>query len=174
MKKLILCSFVFVLGFVFALAAEDLGGVAKREKARREELAKSGKKVTTLTNDDIENLKSTSTYEFTGESTDADGTSSGEEQTDQTSADESTEGDSEAPSSADIDKQIEDLKQEKEQAEEEANAARETVGQGGLFHSHNAGNQYQTEREAKKKSEELDQEIKETEAEKEKQKQEPE
>lgn len=169
MKKWILFSFVLLLGFVFVAAAGDLGEAAKKEKARREELAKSGKKVTTFTNADVENLKSTATYEFSSETPE-----SGETASEGGTADQTTPEEAAAPSGSDIDQQIQDLKSQKEQAEQEEKAARETIGQGGLFHSHNAGNQYQTARESEKKAEDADQKAREAEAEKAKQEQEPE
>ncbi len=176
MKKLILFSFVLLLGFVFAAAAGDLGEAAKKEKARREELAKSGKKVTTFTNADVENLKATATYEFSSESPES-GETAGEGGTADQGGAKETAAEApaaETPATSDIDRQIEDLKNQREQAEQEEKAARETVGQGGLFHSHNAGNQYQTAREAEKKAEDADQKTSEAEAEKARQEQEQE
>src|ERR1041385_2803352 len=65
MKKLLMISFVAMLAFVFAAAAEDLGELAKKEKARREALAKEGKKAKTLTNADVGNIKSQLAIEST-------------------------------------------------------------------------------------------------------------
>jgi len=176
MKKWILFSFILLLGFVFAAAAEDLGEVAKKEKVRREELAKSGKKVTTFTNEDVENLKSTSSYEFSGETPESGETAEEAGTADQSAAEETATATpaAETPATSDVDREIQELKNQKEQAEQEEKAARETVGQGGLFHSHNAGNQYQTAREAEEKAEEADQKTDEAEAEKARQEQEPE
>lgn len=174
MKKWILFLFILLLGFVFTAAAENLGEVAKKEKARREELAKSGKKVTTFTNADVDNLKSTATYEFSGESPDSGETTSQGETGEQPPAQEIVTSGTETSGTSDVDIEIEELNRQKEQAEQEEEAARETIGQGGLFHTHNAGNQYQTAREAEKKAEEADQKAAETEAKKARQEQEPE
>ena len=178
MKKCILFSFVLFLGFVFVAAAGDLGEAAKKEKARREELAKSGKKVTTFTNADVENLKATPSYEYSSEAPESEGTAgeTAEQPAEETAptAEEAAPTAEEAAPASDIDNQIEDLKNQKEEAEQEEQAARETVGQGGLFHSHNAGNQYQTAREAEDKAQEADEKAREAEEEKAKQEQEPE
>ena len=155
MKRLFCLLFVF--GFVFAIcSAQDLGELAKKEKARREAIAKTGKKSKTLTNADIPNIKSDLAIKQTAPAT-------GEtEATEATASEPATETESESAVSTETsadDQKLEQMKKEKEQAEQEAKEARDQIGKSGLFNSQNIGSQYQKAREAEKKAEELEKKI---------------
>ena len=56
-------------------------------------------------------------------------------------------------------KQIEELQNQKDEAQKKADDARANVGAGGLWHSHATGNQYGIAGEAEKKVDELDHHI---------------
>src|SRR5262245_56820833 len=81
MKRIAILLVLIVFGFAFvASAQQNLGDLAKKEKARREALEKSGKKAKVLTNADVDKIKSQLGMES--------GTAEGEEA--QPVADEST------------------------------------------------------------------------------------
>src|SRR5262249_3833057 len=56
MKKILIVLFIFA--FAGALWSESVTDVAKKEKERRAQLEKEGKKAKVLTNKDVQNLKS--------------------------------------------------------------------------------------------------------------------
>lgn len=165
MKRIGILLVLFFFGFAFLASAEqkNLGEVAKKEKERREAIEKSGKKVKVLTNEDVDNIKSQLGM--------VSGSSEGEEG--QATGDDSTytppvEGEDYIPAqqpeqpvdpNAEHKKQIEELENQKDEAQKKADDARATVGAGGLWHSHATGNQYGIAGEAEKKAEELDNRI---------------
>jgi DNA repair exonuclease SbcCD ATPase subunit len=57
MQKLLILAMILFTGVLFAQQTQDLGELAKKEKARREELAKQGKKSKTYTKEDIDRVK---------------------------------------------------------------------------------------------------------------------
>ena len=147
MKKLISIFSLIFLGFAFVTAAEDLGALSKKEKERREAVAKEGKQAKTYTNADIQNLKATLAIEITttGQTTESTPTNKA------TAAEPETTTDNDA--------EIEKLKQEKEQLEQQAKESRENVGRGGVFFTPNIGSQYQQAREAEDKAAKIDEKI---------------
>jgi hypothetical protein len=166
MKRIGILLVLFVFGFAFLASAQQksLGEIAKQEKERREALEKSGKKVKVLTNEDVGKLKSQLGM--------VSGSTEGEEG--QPAADDSTytppvEGEDYVPDqqpeqqpvdpASEQKKQIEELENQKEEAQKKADDARATVGAGGLWHSHATGNQYGIAGEADKKAEELENRI---------------
>ena len=166
MKRIGILLVLFVFGFAFLASAQqkNLGEIAKKEKERREALEKSGKKVKVLTNEDVGKLKSQLGM--------VSGSTEGEEG--QPAAEDSSytppvEGEDYVPDqqpeqqpvdpNAEHKKQIEELENQKDEAQKKADDARATVGAGGLWHSHNTGDQYRIAGEAEKKAEELDQRI---------------
>jgi hypothetical protein len=181
MKRITLLVLLFSFSFVFAVMSEDLGELAKKEKARRDALDKSGKKAKVFTNDDIDKLKS----EIAMESKSAEGEAESAPADEATyTQDESTytqeeytynppvEGEEYVPTPeppqeqpdplAERNKKIRDLEEQKEELEQKAKDARDNVGAGGLWHSRNTGDQYRTAREAEQKQEKLDQQIEST------------
>lgn len=168
MKRIGILLVLLVFGFAFVASAQqkDLGELAKKEKERREALEKSGKKVKVLTNEDVDKLKSQLAIES--------GTSEGEEgqATEEDSASTYTppeEGQEYIPApqpepappdqNAEQKKRLDELENEKSEAQKTAEEARATVGAGGLYHSRNTGDQYKKAGEAEKKIEEIDKQI---------------
>lgn len=154
MKKIGLLLFVFVFGFMMTAHAEDLGALAKKEKARREAIEKQGKKAKTLTNADVANIKSKLAYE-NGASDDAAPTAP----SDETAADAT---DQQSPASAELaaqDQKLRDLQSEREHLQQQIDQAKQAVAQGGVFHSANVGSQYQAAGEAQQKMQEVDKQI---------------
>ena len=127
MKRILLLAFLIALGFTLALSAEDLGALAKKEKARREALAKEGKKAKVLTNQDVADIKSDLAYQSSGTETPASEVNPSEQ----------------PPAQSAVDDQIKQLQDEREQLQQKAQEGRDTIGKGGLFHTHNVGTQYQ-------------------------------
>ena len=64
MKKVLLVLFMVL--FAATLWSESVTEAAKKEKARREDIAKQGKKAKVLTNKDVSTLKSSLGIESTG------------------------------------------------------------------------------------------------------------
>ncbi len=164
MKRIGMLLLLFVFGFAFAVSGQqNLGELAKKEKARREALEKSGKKVKVLTNDDVANLKSQLAIE--SGSSEAEGSTAEEGSTytpPQEGQDYVPEPEPEpAPvdQTAERQKQISDLENQRDQAQKESDDARGTVGAGGLYHTRNTGDQYRKAREAEKKIEELNKKL---------------
>ncbi|MCI0443696.1 hypothetical protein L0152_10810 [bacterium] len=166
MKRIGILLVLFVFGFAFLASAEQksLGEIAKQEKERREALEKSGKKSKVLTNEDVGKIKSQlgmvsgSTEGEEGQPAEEDSSYTppveGEDYVpDQQPEQQPVDPDSEHK------KQIEELENQKDEAQKKADDARATVGAGGLWHSHATGNQYGIATEAEKKAEELDQRI---------------
>lgn len=165
MKRIGMLLLLLVFGFAFfARAAEkpDLGELAKKEKARRETLEKSGKKVKVLTNEDVDKIKSQL------------GMVSGSEEQGQAAPDDSSytppvEGEDYVPDqqpeqtppdqNAEAQKQRTEIQNQIDEHQKAADDARANVGAGGLWHSHATGNQYKTAGEAEKKVDELDKKL---------------
>jgi hypothetical protein len=161
MKRIgmLLLLLVFGLAF-FASAAEkpNLGELAKKEKARREALEKSGKKTKVLTNEDVDKIKSQL------------GMVSGSEEQGQAAADDSSytppvEGEDYVPDqqpeqtppdqNTEAQKQRAEIQNQIDEHQKAADDARANVGAGGLWHSHNTGDQYKKAYESEKKVDEL-------------------
>jgi hypothetical protein len=160
MKRMTLLVLLFSFSFAFAVLSEDLGELAKKEKARRESIDKSGKKAKVFTNQDVENLKS----ELAIASTEGENTAT--EDTTYTPPQEGAEyvpdPEPQPPKSdpaAEQQKRARELEQQKEELEQQAKEARDTVGAGGLYHSRNTGDQYKKAREAEEKQEKVDQQL---------------
>jgi hypothetical protein len=166
MKRIGILLVLFVFGFAFLASAQQksLGEIAKKEKERREALEKSGKKVKVLTNEDVGKLKSQ--LGMVSGSTEGE---EGQPAPEDSSYTPPVEGEDYVPDqqpeqqpvdpNAEHKKQIEELENQKDEAQKKADDARATVGAGGLWHSHNTGDQYRIAGEAEKKVEELDQRI---------------
>ncbi len=166
MKRIGILLVLFVFGFAFLVSAEQksLGEIAKQEKERREAIQKSGKKVKVLTNEDVGKLKSQLGV-LSGSTEGEEGQPPAEDY----SYTPPVEGEDYVPdpqpeqqpvdSTSEQKKQIEDLQNQKDEAQKKADEARATVGAGGLWHSHNTGDQYRIAGEAEKKAEEIDNRI---------------
>jgi hypothetical protein len=165
MKRIGILLVLFAFGFAFLASAQakNLGELAKKEKARREALEKSGKKAKVLTNEDVEKIKSQLGM-VSGSSEGEEGQATGEDST----YTPPVEGEDYVPDqqpeqpvdpNAEHKKQIEDLQNQKDEAQKKADEARATVGAGGLWHSHATGNQYKTAGEAEKKVDDIDNRI---------------
>ena len=156
MKKFVWVICLMFLGYTIVSAQEqDLGTLAKKEKERREALAKQGKITKSFTNADIPNLKATLAIESTSpppEPTETETAAKPAAEAPATEAARAEEEDNEA--------KIEDLKAEKEELEQQAKEARENVGRGGVFFTPNVGSQFEEARKADEQAEEKDKEIK--------------
>ena len=138
MKKIFLVLIAAL--FAGAVYAEDLGEVAKKEKARREALAKEGKKGKVLTNKDIKDIKSslgiesnTPVVEEPAEKSKEEPAAAVEQAVDQSNS------------------QLEELKEQKAELTREVQEASDAIQQRGA-RSTNTGEQY---REKRLKEEEL-------------------
>jgi hypothetical protein len=183
MKTFALVFCLIFLGVAVA-TAEDLGALAKKEKERREALAKEGKKSKTFTNADIQDLKATLAIESnkpdqtsgTGRSdaTRSDSAETRTRQGDQAKrpSDEGQAGDGQNVSpeqaAAERDAQIQDLKQQKEDLENQAAESRGNVDKGGTYFTPELGTQYQKARQAEEEAAKVDDQIKKLEEEKKK------
>lgn len=164
MKRIGILLVLFVFGFAFIASAQkqNLGELAKKEKARREALEKSGKKTKVLTNEDVGKIKSQLGM--------VSGTSEGEEaqpapSPEDTSNTPPTEGEEYVPDqqpeqppsdqNAELEKKHQELQNQIDENQKAADDARANVGAGGLYHSRNTGDQYRKAGEAEKKIEEL-------------------
>jgi len=167
MKKLLMISFVAMLAFVFAAATEDLGELAKKEKARREALEREGKKAKTLTNADVGNIKSQLAIQSASSTQTEPAANAADANQPQTEATEKPEQLSAsdqrkaeiAQKQREIDQKIADLEKQKEATQQEIDNARSAVGNAGVYHSANVGNQYQTISAQEQKLQELDKQI---------------
>jgi hypothetical protein len=178
MKKLLLFGFVGLIGLTLTLAADDLGELAKKEKAKREALQKEGKTPKVMTNEDIEKMKATenadqSLGENQAEGTEEEGATADSilegmsaevpDSTNEVAGSEFVEEQQQEPS---VDEQLRQLQEKKEAAEAQIKDAQEAVDKGGLFHTYAVGNQFREQREADNEIEELDKQIKKLETEK--------
>lgn len=175
--------FVFlILGVTAVWAAEDLGELAKKEKARREALGKEGKKPKVFTNDDIDKLKAQIAIQSGTAATDDESAAAEEQQSEtesessESEASESSEAASETEYSSESssetrsqqeqqvsNQELQDLKDQREQAQRELDEAKKTIGDGGLLHTRNVGDQFDRIREAQRKLEEINNRIREIE-----------
>ena len=134
MKKLFLFSLVVL--FAGAVWSEDLGEVAKKEKARREALKKQGKKATVLTNEDVKNIKSSLGIESDALPVEESASNSG-------AATEPAAAVQEAIDNSAA--QLDELKKQKAELTKEIQTTSESMQQGGV-HSSNIGQQYRDKR----------------------------
>lgn len=161
MKRIGMLLVLIVFGFAFVASAAEkpnLGELAKKEKERREALEKSGKKAKVLTNDDVGKIKSQlgmvsgseeqgqpapddSSYQPPVEGQDY----TPDQQPEQTPPDQNTEAQ----------KQRTEIQNQIDEHQKAADDARANVGAGGLWHSHNTGDQYKKAYDAEKKVDEL-------------------
>jgi hypothetical protein len=176
MKKLLLFCFVGLIGLTLALAADDLGELAKKEKAKREALQKQGKTPKVLTNEDLERMNSneqTKTGDVEKETAEeAQGESQASEGETESGSTNESSGISgspdvvagselaaeEAPKPS-IDEQLRQLQAQKEEAQAKEKQAQEAIDNGGLFHTYAVGNQFRQEREAGDSTEEINKKI---------------
>lgn len=178
MKKLLLFGFVGLIGLTLTLTADDLGELAKKEKAKREALQKEGKAPKVMTNEDIEKMKSADNSdqildENQEEGTEEETRSADEilqemsaeipDTTNEVAGSEFAEEQKPAPS---VDEQLRQLQEQKEAAEAQNKEAQEAVDNGGLLHTYAVGNQFRESREAGTEIDEIDKKIKKLEAEK--------
>jgi len=160
MKRIGMLLLLFVFGFAFVASAQkqDLGELAKKEKARREALEKSGKTVKVLTNEDVDKIKSQLGM-VSGSEEDQ-----GQQATDDSSNTPPAEGEyvpDQQPEqttpdpNAEAQRQRTELQNQIDEHQKAADDARATVGAGGLWHSHNTGDQYKKAYDSEKKVDEL-------------------
>jgi predicted RNase H-like nuclease (RuvC/YqgF family) len=138
MKKM----FFVLITVLFAVSvwAEDLGELAKKEKARREALAKEGKKGKVLTNKDVKDIKSSLGIESHTPVV---------EEPEQKSKEEPAAAVQEAVDQSNA--ELEELKQQKAELTQQVQEASDAIQQSGA-RSTNTGEQY---REKRLKEEEL-------------------
>jgi hypothetical protein len=174
MIRLCLLILVFALATWSIIAAENLGEVAKKEKARREAIEKKGKKAKVFTNADVDKLKAQIAIQKGGGQAPAEGTAeqppanpepaapaveTSPEVQPVTEPEPVVQTDEKKP----VEEQIKDLQEQKEQLEKEAQAARDAIGAGGIYHSRNVGVSAEKEDEAEKKLEEVNKKLEELE-----------
>lgn len=172
---------MLVLICMFALmvvsSAENLGDLSKKEKARRDAIAKKGKKPKVFTNADIENLKAQLALQESSGTPEENTTTEPSETTEpqptevpeqmeeipapEPVVEEPQQNDSSKPSK---EEQIKALKEQKEQLEQEAENARKTIGAGGYYHSRDVGGQSEKISEAEEKLEDVNKKIEELES----------
>ena len=132
--------------FSVTVWAEDLGELAKKEKARREELKKQGKKAQVLTNEDVKSIKSSLGIESSGVTSDTSGQAQGE------------------PSAAleeaisDSSSQLDALKKQKGELIREIQDTSDSIQQSGV-HSRNLGEQYKQKRLAEEELKKVEEQI---------------
>jgi hypothetical protein len=138
MKKIFPVLIVVLLAV--CVWAEDLGELAKKEKARREAIAKEGKKAKVLTNKDVKDIKSSLGIES-------------HTPVEEPEADKSKEEPAAAVQEAvdQSDAQLEELKRQRAELTREVQEASDAIQQSGA-RSRNTGDQY---REKRLKEEEL-------------------
>ena len=178
MKKLLLFGLVGLIGLTLTLTADDLGELAKKEKAKREALQKEGKTPKVMTNEDIEEMKGAQNE---GQVLDENQAQGDEEEAatadsilqgmsaevpDSTNEVAGTDAFQEQDQAPSVDEQLRQLQEKKEAAEAEIKDAQKAVDQGGLLHTYAVGNQFREQREADNEIEDLDKQIKKLEAEK--------
>ena len=148
MRKILLVSLLVL--FAGAVCAEDLGALAKKEKARREAIKKSGKTATTFTNQDVENLKSSLGIESSGP-------------VGESSAAPTSEPGAALEQAIDTSRsQLNDLKRQKAELTNEIESTSESIEQSGT-HSANIGQQYRDKRLKEAELRKLDEQIEELE-----------
>lgn len=175
MRKLLLFGFVGLIGLTMTLAAEDLGEVARKEKAKRQSLQEQGKTPKVLTNEDIEKMKSAQNAQENEEAEATEGVAGIKDAEDSDSTadlsgavDEvagSEEASEETPGPT-IDEQLKELEALKEKAETELKDAEGAIDRGGLFHTYAVGNQFRESREAQGDIKDIDKKQKQLEQQK--------
>jgi hypothetical protein len=162
MKRIGILLVLLVFGFAFLAKAEqpNLGELAKKEKARREALEKTGKKTKVLTNEDVGKLKSQLGMVSGSEGEEGQPAAEGD-----SSYTPPVEGEDYVPDqqpeqtppdqNAELQKQRAEIQKQIDEHKKAAEDARANVGAGGLWHSHNTGDQYRKAGEAEKKVDEL-------------------
>jgi len=137
-KKSLVLLFLFSFAICLIGYSDDLATAAKKEKARREALAKEGKKGKTYTDADLERLrpKTETTPEPVYINT----------------------ADIEEKEISPLDKQIADLKQERDRVSKELDETRAAIAKSS-YHSTNIGSLYQTARQQEERLKELDKQI---------------
>jgi hypothetical protein len=166
MRKLAVLFFIVLLGCVFSLQASEVADVAKKEKARRDALHHEGKTAQTFTNADVGNIKSQLSFEVKSEPTpapaDKDDLTQATEATNAAAKElgqkvENEQANEQAKEQANEEKQ--QLTQERDELEQKAKDAQETINQGGGYFTRNIGNQFQQKREAEERIREIDGEL---------------
>jgi len=145
MKKLLFVLFILV--FTGTLWCESVTEVAKKEKARREALAKQGKKATVLTNKDVANIKSSLGIESTSPVT---------EQSGDGSTADVTEAIQQATQDSNAD--LEELKQRREELTGKVQELSDSMGQG-AGQASNIGERYQQKRLTEEELQKVDEQI---------------
>ena len=178
MKKILLFGFVVLIGTALALSAQDLGELAKKEKEKREALQKEGKAPKVLTNEDIQNMKTS--QKTAASSTDSDQPVSesdleqklSDAQQESTEAEQEISGGAVSPDevqgseeyqeqqSSSVDEQLKQLQDAKDAAENKVNEAKKAVDDGGLLHTYAIGNQFKDQREGTKEIKEINKQEK--------------
>src|SRR5262245_60403963 len=132
MRKVLLVLFMVL--FAATLWSESVTEVAKKEKARREALAKQGKKAKVLTNKDVANLKSSLGIESTspsGEPSSADPTANETTAAIQQATDDANSG-------------LQELKQKRDELAGKVQELSQSIDQGA--NATNIGERYQQKR----------------------------
>ena len=158
MKKLAVLGFLVLFGFAFSLQASEVADAAKKEKARRNAIEKQRNPAKTFTNADVANIKSQLSYEVkTEEASTSDIDSRLESLTEatNTAARELGQKVEREQESA----QAQELKEEREELEQTAKDAQETINEGGGYFTRNIGNQFKDKREAEEKIREIDKKL---------------
>jgi hypothetical protein len=175
MKKLLLFGFVGLIGLAFTLAAQDLGELSKKEKAKRQAQQEQGKTPKVLTNDDIEKMNASQDTEQSPDQTPSsedpglteDETAAGGADQDlsadisggidEVAGSEVAEEETPGPS---VDEQLKQLQEQKEAAEAQDKSAQEAIDNGGLLHTYAVGNQFRASRQAQKEISGIDKQQK--------------
>ena len=152
MRRLLFGMLILAVAFVFTAttvgAKEDLGELAKKEKARREAIKKQGKEAKVLTNDDVANIKS-------------DIAIVGSEETPGTDTGVTFEPTETGGVTTDYDQQLRQLQEERDALKAQIDVDKGLLTGGTGMMSSNYGNQMQTVRGAEEKLAELDKKIQE-------------
>jgi chromosome segregation ATPase len=146
MKNILLVLFVIL--FAGTLWSESVTEVAKKEKARREAIAKQGKKAKVLTNKDVANIKSSLGIESTG----AAGTESNVDPTAEPAVQAIQQATDEADSG------LEELMQQRDELTGKVQELSETINQGGAQAS-NIGERYKEKRVTEEELENVEKQI---------------
>jgi anthranilate/para-aminobenzoate synthase component I len=158
MRKLAVLFFIVLLGCVFSLQASEVAEVAKKEKARRNALNHEGKTAAkTFTNADVVNIKSQLSFEVKSEpaATNKDDFAQAQEATNAAAKELGQKVENEQANQQ-AEEQKQQLTQERNEYEQKAKDAQETINQGGGYFTRNIGNQFQQKREAEEKIREID------------------
>jgi len=157
MRKLAVLCVIVLFGCVFSLQASEVADVAKKERARRDALTHQGKTTKAFTNADVANIKSQLSFEVKSEPVpaDKDDLAQATEATNAAAKELGQKVENEQANQQ-AEEQKQQLTQERNELEQKAKDAQETINQGGGYFTRNIGNQFQQKREAEEKIREID------------------